>query len=72
MVMVAVMPMQSVTGMTQTIEAEVRQLTGPQKCRVIEGSGRLPPTRFQGLARVHAVHDSPLREWPLRPAVRGY
>jgi hypothetical protein len=69
---VTVMPTQSVTGMIQTIEAEVRQLTSPQKCRVIEGCGRLPPTRFQGLARVHAVHDSQLREWHLRPAVRGY
>jgi hypothetical protein len=71
MVMVAVMPTQNVTGMTQTLEAEPRQLSGPQKCRVIEGCGRLPPTRFQGLARVHAVRDSPLREWRRRPAVRG-
>ena len=43
---VTVMPTQSVTGMIQTIEAEVRQLTSPQKCRVIEGCGRLPPMHF--------------------------
>jgi len=73
-VVVAVMPTQSVTGMAQTIEAEVRQLTGPQKCRVIEGCGRLLPTRFhKGL---HAFTQCAILRFASgicgRPVVRGY